>query len=192
MWENNFVLPCLIVSTCMDIDQVAEYLGVSHKTVRRYVKAGKLKVVYLDSKGVYDQTQVEALKADKQTPVHRAIPVPPETAGTTALSQFVPPEEQNQIIQFLQVFERHHNLQYLAVKLTLSLEEAAMMSGFSNAGLRSAVKSGTLKAIKYGGRWRVRSCDLEDTTTINYHHCNLPMDSTLCLRCSRAARQQVD
>ncbi|MHC5822877.1 MAG: helix-turn-helix domain-containing protein, partial [Nostoc sp.] len=41
------------------------------------------------------------------------------------------------------------------------LEEAAVMSGFSKAGLRSAVKSGTLKAVKQGGRWRVRSRDLE-------------------------------
>ncbi|NWF61921.1 hypothetical protein CEN49_22870 [Fischerella thermalis CCMEE 5273] len=141
----------------MDINQVAEYLSVSHKTVRRYVKAGKLKVVYVDGKGVYDQSQVEALKEEKQTPVHRAIAVS-ETEGQTMLSQFVPPE---QIIQFLQVFERYHNLQYLASKLTLTIEEAAMMSGFSRSGLREAVKSGTLKAIKQGGRWRVRSQDLE-------------------------------
>jgi excisionase family DNA binding protein len=35
------------------------------------------------------------------------------------------------------------------------------MSGFSKAGLKAAVKSGTLRAIKQGGRWRVQSQDLE-------------------------------
>lgn len=158
----------------MNINQVAEYLSVSHKSVRRYVKAGKLKVVYVDGKGVYDQAQVEALKADKQTPVHRAIAVS-GTEGQTALSQFVPYEEQVKIMQFLQVFERYYNLQYLEAKLTLSLEEAAMISGFSRAGLRSAVKSGTLKAIKQGGRWRVRSRDLEEYVKclfgeVGHHH----------------------
>ena len=149
------------MSTSMDINQVAQFLGVSHKTVRRYAKAGKLKVIYLDGKGVYDQTQVEALRADKQTPVHRAIATL-GTEGQTALSGFVPHEEQIKIMQFLQVFERYHNLQYLAAKLTLTLEEAAAMSGFSRAGLRNAVKSGTLRAVKQGGRWRVRSQDLEE------------------------------
>ncbi|MHC5821848.1 MAG: helix-turn-helix domain-containing protein, partial [Nostoc sp.] len=102
----------------MDINQAAEYLSVSHKTIRRYVKAGKLKVVYFDGKGMYDQAEVEALKIDKKTPVHRAIPVPLDSEEETALSQFVPPKEWNQIIQFLQAFERYHNLQYLAAKLT--------------------------------------------------------------------------
>jgi excisionase family DNA binding protein len=177
----------------MDINQVAEYLGVSHKTVRRYIKAGKLKVMYVEGKGVYDQAEVEALKADKQTPVHRAFPVLDEVFE---LSQFVPPESENQIIQFPQVFEQYCRLQYLAAKLTLSLEEAAIMSGFSKSGLRSAVKSGTLKAVKQGGRWRVRSRDLTeyvnrtfdnanleklDTTTTDFHHRDVPMDSTLCL-----------
>jgi excisionase family DNA binding protein len=142
----------------MDINQVAEYLGVSHKTVRRYVKAGKLKVMYIEGKGVYDQAEVEALKADKQIPVHRSFPVLDEVFE---LSQFVPAEIKNQIIQFPQEFKEYYNLQYLAAKLTLSLEEAAIMSGFSKAGLRSAVKSGALRAVKQGGRWRVRSRDLE-------------------------------
>lgn len=180
----------------MDINQASQFLGVSHKTIRRYVKAGKLKVVYFDGKGVYDQSEVEALKADKQTPVHRAIVEALEASRTTALSQFVPSETENQIIQFPQEFKEYYTLQYLAVKLTLTIEEAATLSGFSKAGLRSAVKSGTLKAIKQGGRWRVRSRDLTeyvnrifdnanleslDTTTINHHHRNIPMDSALCL-----------
>jgi excisionase family DNA binding protein len=177
----------------MDINQVAAYLDVSHKTVRRYVKAGKLKVVYFEGKGVYDQAKVEALKADKQTPVHRAFPVVEEAIE---LSQFVPLETENQIIQFPQEFKEYYNLQYLAAKLTLSLEEAAIMSGFSKTGLRQAVKSGTLKAVKQGGRWRVRSRDLTeyinrtfdnanlenlDTTTTDFHHSDLPMDSALRL-----------
>ncbi len=163
MWENRqVVLPCPTMSASMDINQVAECLGVSHKSVRRYVKAGKLKVVYIEGKGAYDQSEVETLKVDKQTPVHRAIAVPLDSGTQTALSQFVPPEEGHQIIQFPQVFERYYNLQYLAAKLTLTIEEAAIMSGFSKAGLRGAVKSGTLKAIKQGGRWKVRSRDLEE------------------------------
>jgi len=142
----------------MNIDQVAQYLGVSHKSVRRYVKAGKLKVIYIDGKGIYDQAEVEALHIEKQTPVHRAIAT---TEEQTAFSQLIAYEEQIKIMQFLQVFERYHNLQYLAAKLTLTIEEAATMSGFSKAGLKAAVKSGTLRAIKQGGRWRVQSQDLE-------------------------------
>ncbi|MBW4478630.1 MAG: helix-turn-helix domain-containing protein [Tolypothrix brevis GSE-NOS-MK-07-07A] len=147
------------MSTSMDINQVAEYLGVSHKTVRRYVKAGKLKVKYVEGKGVYDQAEVEALKLDKQTPVHRVFPSVEEDIQ---LSQFVPPEIEGRIIHRQQGFEEYYTLRYLEIKLTLTIEECAMISGFSKAGLRSAVKSGTLKAIKYGGRWRVRSRDLEE------------------------------
>lgn len=41
---------------------------------RRYVKAGKLKVKYIEGKRVYEQAEVEALKLDKEVLVHRAFP----------------------------------------------------------------------------------------------------------------------
>ena len=75
------------------------------------------------------------------------------------MSQYVPPQEESKIIQFPQGLEQY--LRYLAVKLTLTIDEAAAVSGFSKAGLRSAAKSGALRAIKQGGRWRVRSRDLQ-------------------------------
>lgn len=151
----------------MNINEVAQYLAVSHKTVRRYVKAGKLKVSYIDGRGVYDQIEVEALKADKETPVHRAIAVPEnalqnenkidETSEQFELSQYVLAE-----LQLLQILEQRYNLQYIASKLTITIDEAALISGFSKAGLKTAIKSGTLKAIKHGNRWRLRLSDLED------------------------------
>lgn len=148
----------------MNIAEVAKYLGVSHKSVRRYTKAGKLKVVYVNGKGAYNQREVEALKEEKQTPVHRAIV---ETGEQAVLSQLVLPDE---IIRFLQVFERHHNLCISTAKLTLSLDEAAALSGFSRSGLREAVKSGTLKAIKQGGRWKVRIHDLTNYVNGTFDH----------------------
>ena len=151
---------------CMDINQAAEYLNVSHKTIRRYVKAGKLKVVYVDGKGVYDSSEVEALKKDKQTPVHRAISLPESNQiksldmdRQVMLSEVVPTE---QITHFLQIYERFYNFQLLNLKLTLTVEEAAEISGFSKTGLQRDLKSGILKAIKQGGRWRVRPQDLQE------------------------------
>jgi excisionase family DNA binding protein len=146
----------------MDISEAAAYLNVSHKTIRRYVKAGKLKVKYVDGKGVYEQAEVKALKLDKEAPVHRAFPVVEESREETEMSQFVPPQPEIQIIQLPSEFKEYYRLRYLAAKMTISLDEAAIASGFSKAGLRNAVKSGALKAIKQGGRWRVRSKDLRE------------------------------
>ena len=158
-----FVLSC---PAHMDINQTAEYLGVSHKTVRRYVKAGKLKVIYIDGKGVYDKSEVEELKKDKQTPIHRAIPIPDnatstqvDTKGQITLSQVVPLEK---MAQSLQIFEQYYGLQFLKLKLTLTVEEASKVSGLSKTGLKRDAKSGILKAIKQGGRWRIRPQDLQE------------------------------
>lgn len=57
----------------MDKNQVMETLGVTERTVRRYVKSGKLKVVYINGKGFYNEAEVMRLKEELETPVHHAI-----------------------------------------------------------------------------------------------------------------------
>jgi excisionase family DNA binding protein len=49
----------------------------------------------------------------------------------------------------------------LAHKLTLSLQEAARLSGLSRASLRAAIKAGKLKARIIGRGYRVKRSDLD-------------------------------
>lgn len=57
----------------MNKSEVAEYLGVSQKTVERYVSQGKLSVVYIRKKGYYEKSEVEALFQELNEPIHRSI-----------------------------------------------------------------------------------------------------------------------
>lgn len=49
----------------------------------------------------------------------------------------------------------------LAAKLTLSLKEAARLSGLSAGWLRTAIKHGDLQATKRGRGWNIKRADLE-------------------------------
>jgi predicted transcriptional regulator len=59
----------------MKKNEVADYLGCTPRTVNRYVKLEKLKVVYIKGEAVFEESEVEELKRELSTPVHRSIVV---------------------------------------------------------------------------------------------------------------------
>jgi excisionase family DNA binding protein len=160
----------------MTKEEVAEVLGCSTRQVERYTAAGKLGVKY--EKGttrkipVYDRSQVEALKAELETPtfkpsIERAQDAP-QTAiatrsdiGASSLSELVA------IISAATVeATRAQGLLPsvpIADKLVLSLKEAALLSGISRDRLLEAIESKKLKASKdkIGRGWRVKRDDLD-------------------------------
>lgn len=144
----------------MNKHEVAEFLEVSTKSVERYVRAGKLKVVYVEGKAVFNEQEVEQLKLEKETPVHRTLPI----IETQGLSVSVAPETSMELAPILQqallVFAEIQQSKNLHLKLSLTLKEAVQISGFTTASILKAAKSGHLAGAKVGGQWRFRPRDI--------------------------------
>ncbi|MBW4668407.1 MAG: helix-turn-helix domain-containing protein [Cyanomargarita calcarea GSE-NOS-MK-12-04C] len=154
---------CLRVSQGMNKYEVADYLRVSTKTVERYVKSGKLKTVYVAGKAMFEKEDVMALEEELKMPVHRAIPVEDnrmETTETSQLSLSVAAGERIILMQLVQELIEEQKNKRLYQKLTITIEEAAKISGFSKKGLLEAAKAGRFIGVKQGGSWRFRYIDL--------------------------------
>lgn len=170
----------------MNKREVSEELGCSTRQVEKYVRAGRLHVVeYVHGKtgreGVYDAAEVARLKAELETERRAVIGRP---AQSSALS---PRPAQGQALALIEQIgaglERQHAdsarvLQLLetiagaltngrepgvplAERLTLSLAEAAELSGLSYKRLRGAIKEGKLTGSIIGRGWRVKRGDLD-------------------------------
>jgi transposase len=117
----------------MTKSEAASFLGVSIKTVERYVAAGRLNLSYKKGKtnnvAIFDEKEVKLLKKDLE-----------KTKGS-GRKKTVPIES----------------------KLTFSLEEAAALSGLPESYLLKAIRSGELKASdKRSEGWNIKRWDLED------------------------------
>lgn len=153
----------------MNRNEVAEFLGVSPKTVQRYVNEGKLKVVYVNGKGEYDNDEVLAFKQEKEMPVHRAI----VAKGENLLS----PQNQEELTECLQAIALYYRCRYLQQKMFLTISEAAIVSGLSKTGLRRAIKNNNLRAVKLGGTWKIPPQELRnyvDSCHINLLSADIP------------------
>lgn len=147
----------------MNKTEVANFLRVSTKSIERYVKAGKLKVIYIQGKAVFDQDEVEALKEESEAPVHRALPVQTPTdsdMSSLSLSNIVSSEERMMLMHLMQELIEEQKNKRLYQKMLLTLEESIKISGLSRKGLLEAIKKGHLMAIKDGRRWKLRYIDI--------------------------------
>lgn len=149
----------------MDKKQAANFLGVSERTIENYAKAGKLSVVYFGGKADYKESELKALKTEKETPVHKAMVSIPNESEAVISGDFgdITTVPQASLAKFLeevaaQVWTLPGN------KLVFGLEEAAAKSGFSKYHLRSAIAHSHLKAKKVGRGWKIRPQDLERYT----------------------------
>jgi len=144
--------------------EVAEYLGVSDRAVNRYTAAGKLSVTFRKSdhgpmEGVYSAAEVKKLK--------RLMSLPkPERDISTALVRVAGGSSSLQtrglpsplITQIGAAIVSQVPIQD---KLSLTLAEAAKLSGYSRDYLRRAIKAGKLKAAIRGRGWNIKREDLE-------------------------------
>ncbi|MCC5636296.1 helix-turn-helix domain-containing protein [Nostoc sp. CHAB 5844] len=168
----------------MDKKQAAGFLGVTTRTIENYAKAGKLSVIYIAKKATYKPEELEVLKQELETPIHRSIvataneteieldarglanaALTEDVAKSTKLSEIELSESFGatipQIAELLGAIVAGQNLWR---KLIWNLDEAAAASGYSRFHLRGAIALGHLRAQKIGRGWKIRPQDLEEYT----------------------------
>jgi excisionase family DNA binding protein len=170
----------------MDKKAAAKLLGVSEKTVSRYVASGRLAGCYVPGKTGrqldFDGADVESLKDELTAPI-AATPKPgqPEPGqGSTALARLVPHGAPSDLTPFggrfngeidqeaaaryaavLDAVEAHRRPRAeLSDKLLLTLPECQALTGLSRGVLRAAIENGALPAEQIGRAWRVKRSEL--------------------------------
>ena len=175
----------------MNKREVADELECSTRQVEKYVGLGRLHVIeYVRGKtgreGVYDSAEVAHLKAELERVRNEVI----GHAAQTALA--APKREAVALVEQLTAsLDRQHNDAERIIaaitslreapaqlngeaspagvgimdKLTLSLMEAAQLSGLSRGHLREAIENKKLKARIIGRGFRVKRSDLDSYVT---------------------------
>jgi excisionase family DNA binding protein len=170
----------------MNKREVADELECSTRQVEKYVGLGRLHVIeYVRGKtgreGVYDSAEVAHLKAELER-------VRNEVIGHTALTALAAPKREAVALveQLTASLDRQHNDAERIIaaitslreapaqlngeaspgvgitdKLTLSLMEAAQLSGLSRRILRQAIEEKKLKARIIGRGWRMKRAALD-------------------------------
>lgn len=160
--------------------EAAEYLGVSTRTLERYVKSGKLSVRYEDSTNgeiaLFDSDELDRFADDKQTPRIKPAANDSSLATTTSdtLSRNSSGVVGGLIAPFQELTDRlifalsdHEQRQEkitpdkLRGKLLLTLSEAQIMTGLSRELLMEAIKDGRLPSQIMGKAYRIKAKDLE-------------------------------
>lgn len=137
------------------------YLKISERTLERWVKKYKIAVRYENTEHgrapFFPMAELERVKQVRSPTYQGAITH--TTLGEAALSNQESPimPVQQPTIQLYADTE----IWALSFKLTLSLNEAALISGLGRSYLLKAIKSGELNARKFKG-WRVRQEDLKE------------------------------
>ena len=157
--------------------EAAEYLGVSTRTLERYVKNGRLGVRYEDSQNgeiaLFDSGELDQFADDKQTP--RIRPASTGSGLATTTSDMVSSRGVGGLLApFQELTERlifalsdHEDRKEkitpdkLRGKLLLTLTEAQIMTGLSREMLIQAVKDERLPSQIIGKAYRIKTKDLE-------------------------------
>ena len=166
---------------------VAEALTCSTRQVEKYVSQKRLNVKeYIHGKtgreGVYDPAEVERLKAELVDERETVIGKPPaliQQRDASPLAAGATNDERLSMMAARMAQEMMKHMPALlppapngdaapasvavpvADKLTLSLVEAAQLSGLSRGHLREAIEMKKLKARIIGRGWRVKRDDLD-------------------------------
>lgn len=146
--------------------EAMERLGCSARTIARYVEQGKLQVSYRTTErgkeALYDRDQVQALKESIDR--ERSTIVTPE--GDTRTSTALQTRNQQAGIAVLEALlgqiGRRVPIPELRQKMTLTLEEAAAVSGLSEYFLRQAIRDKKLPAIRPGKGYLIRPEALQE------------------------------
>ncbi len=144
--------------------EAAELLGVSEKTVSRYVSSGKLAARYVAGKTGkqldFDADEVERFKIESATPVEarqdKTNAIVPTVASVPQLALLT-----DLVRAVVAEIAQDKSLVPTSDKLALSLDEAAALSGVPRSVLDAGRKDGRLLARKIGRGYKVRRADLE-------------------------------
>jgi excisionase family DNA binding protein len=146
--------------------EAAEYLSVSERAIERYTAKGKLNVTYEKGRtgtiAIYDEAELNKLKAEMENPSALARSNSHDTGDKLAR---VTPSGLSLAQAIGQAIGEHLPKQngYVPVesKLTLTLKEAASLSGLSRSFLVGAIHNKKLKAAKRGRGWNIKRGDLD-------------------------------
>ncbi len=174
----------------MNKREAAEYLRKTERAVERYAVSGKLSVRYKPGKtrpvADYDEGELAKLKHDLENPSDvRPLVTSPDAADSPTPTNAVQLRqttsqalERQASAEGMQAFALmvadalrgaqtpgngqagEPSIADLAHKLTLSLPEAARVSGLSANHLRGAIHDGKLKAKIVGRGWKVKPEEL--------------------------------
>ena len=160
--------------------EAAEYLGVSTRTLERYVKNGKLSVRYEDSPNgevaLFDSDELDQFADDKQTP--RIRPASKDLGLATTTSDTLSRNSSGVVGGLLAPFQELTERLIFALsdheerrktttpdklrgKLLLTLAEAQILTGLSREILMEAIRDGRLSSQIMGKAYRIRARDLE-------------------------------
>jgi excisionase family DNA binding protein len=153
----------------MNKAEACSFLGVSERSLARYAAQGKISVSYEKGKrgnvAVYSDDDLQRLKDELSQPVSMR-PAVERSLATTDSHAIAPvsmistlPDLLTLIAERLKPSERPQVA--IENKLTLSLAEAAALSGLSQNFLSDAIHDGKLKAAKRGRGWNVKRNDLD-------------------------------
>lgn len=157
----------------MNKKEVMEELGISQRTLERYVDKGLLSVTYTRGKtnqvSVYDPAEVKRLKQQLEQPKYPRKPalIESKTASTqtsAASAAIAPiassivdlaPESRKEFVSTI-------NTLRASVQRALSIEDASLLTRLSRQYLTAAIKAGQLHAVKRGRGWHIIREDLDD------------------------------
>ncbi len=152
----------------MNKKEAANFLGVSTRLVARYVSQGRLKCTYVRGKtgreANYEQSDLDALKAELEEPTHRAITTHEQSNDALVPQASTPQYLTAGFQRLLEAVEIHRSkptVHELAAKPLLTFKEAQVYTGLSEGILNDAIGAGRLKAEKVGYARRVKRSALD-------------------------------
>lgn len=163
-------------SPTMSKAEVCAYVGKSTRTIDSYIASGRLRIAYFNGPngktGIFQRTDVEALKVELETPTYRAVHpgerersrdgyqslqlVAPSAAGT-AMAQIA--QQQQQTGGVLALLTEHlaklaaPHREELGLRMPgpfVTLAEAAKISGMPATWLLAQAKAGVPWAVNIG------------------------------------------
>lgn len=150
--------------------EAAAFLGVSEKTISRYVSASKLTAHYVAGKTGrqldFKEDELEQFRRAATETIEAGQPGQ-DTSGALVPTPAValpvaPPLTLADLVRAIVAETRQDKpLVPPADKLVLSLDEAAALSGVPRSALDAARKDGRLHTVKIGRGYKVRRGDLE-------------------------------
>ena len=147
--------------------EAAELLGLSTRGIERAVRRGHLTVLYRDSKhgkqAWFKAPEIDRLKQIKQghglVGFTSGIPPRPEIPAAPAIGTLVPMVE---IPPRRKSGERERVDVPIADRLTLTIDDAAQLSGLPRSFITENIRAGKLKSIAIGRRHFIKRADLNE------------------------------
>jgi hypothetical protein len=144
--------------------QAAELLGVSTRGVERAVRRGQLNVIYRDSKhgkkAWFSPGDIERYRSHQEA---RSSPVGFFTSGSgPTIGTLIPAVNADPRPSPEAARRSPPKTVPLVDRLTLTLAEAAQLSGLPRKFLAGSMRSGALKSVKIGRIAFIKRSDLND------------------------------